>query len=213
MTTCRPSAASARASGWCIRRGISCPCRSTTQPVAGAVLGVLQAVPPAGVDEELPDPLGDQHVAQSSRRARSVRWNCALVTTCPTSSATTTPCPDRWPTPTRSAPSPCSSPTRARVAVLRPAAARADRARHRRRRTPPVRRQVELGSPRNIEWVDETTPSLLPAVRRASAWPRPPARRGARGVPPARAAPDDGDGRGRRASTGARAGRPGPGPR
>lgn len=28
-------------------------------------------------------------------------------------------------------------------------------------------RQVELGRPRNIEWVDETTPSLLPAVRRA----------------------------------------------
>ena len=28
-------------------------------------------------------------------------------------------------------------------------------------------RQVELGRPRNLEWVDETTPSLLPAVRRA----------------------------------------------
>ena len=44
VTTCRPSAASARASGWCIRRGISWPCSSTTQRVAGAVLGVLQAV-------------------------------------------------------------------------------------------------------------------------------------------------------------------------
>ena len=28
-------------------------------------------------------------------------------------------------------------------------------------------RQVELGRPRNIEWVDETTPTLLPAVRNA----------------------------------------------
>lgn len=28
-------------------------------------------------------------------------------------------------------------------------------------------RQFELGRPRNIEWVDETTPSLLPAVRNA----------------------------------------------
>ena len=28
-------------------------------------------------------------------------------------------------------------------------------------------RQVELGRPRNLEWVHQTTPSLLPAVRRA----------------------------------------------
>jgi ribosomal protein S18 acetylase RimI-like enzyme len=28
-------------------------------------------------------------------------------------------------------------------------------------------KQLELGRPRNLEWVDETTPSLLPAVRRA----------------------------------------------
>jgi ribosomal protein S18 acetylase RimI-like enzyme len=30
-----------------------------------------------------------------------------------------------------------------------------------------IDRQVELGKPRNIEWVHETTPSLLPAVRHA----------------------------------------------
>ena len=38
------------------------PVQQHDPPVAAAVLGVLQAVPAAGIgDEELPDPLGDQH--------------------------------------------------------------------------------------------------------------------------------------------------------
>ncbi len=54
-------------------------------------------------------------------------------------------------------------------------------------------RQVELGKPRNIEWVHETTPSLLTAVREATAGLD---GRGARGVPTAGAA------RGRRGAAG-----------
>ena len=67
-------------------------------------------------------------------------------------------------------------------------------------------------APQAIESVDEVTPSLLPAVRRAvgmAASHR--HRRGARGVPLAPAArPTQSDGGGRRASQGARPGRPGP---
>ena len=44
MTTWKPSPAMARASGWCIRRGISWPWTSTTQRSPGAVLGVLETV-------------------------------------------------------------------------------------------------------------------------------------------------------------------------
>ena len=62
MTTCRPSAASARASGCCMRRGISWPWSSTTQesPAPYSVYS-RRSRPSSAVEEELADALGDQH--------------------------------------------------------------------------------------------------------------------------------------------------------
>ena len=86
----------------------------------------------------------------------------------PTSSATTTPCPGRSPRPRRSGPftlfladegTGWEFYARPRLGLDQPVTA--DDVRR------VFDRQVELDKPRTMEWVDETTPTLLPAVRNA----------------------------------------------
>ena len=170
---------------------------------AGAVLGVLEPLlARAAVEEELPDPLGDQHGAKSSRSPAAdlgtvgrVRLDAieTYYDTVPRAAATTE---EVGPFTLFLAEEGTGWQFYARPRLGGDATFTADDVRR------VLARQVELGRPRAIEWVDEVTPSPVPGRgcgRGPRGRPLPPARPpagGRRWRLPARTrvlAPDDAD--------------------
>src|SRR4051794_30472023 len=177
VTTCRPSAASVRASGCCIRRGTSCPWSSTTQREPAPYSVYSRRSWPEPLSKKSCPTRSETNMTGNLVATGRPPWHAGTVRldtietyydTVPRAAATTE---EVGPFTLFLAEEGVGWQFYARPRLGGDASFTADDVRR------VLARQVELGLPRAIEWVDEVTPSLLPAVSAA--------RHEAGGYPPA----------------------------